>query len=124
MNIIRPPRLWACVAVIGIALGWLTLIVLTPPRNDRDWAIDQAVSLEISISGDNVTIRQVRDFEYRSTSDYTPRYYDRTYDLGGGLSLWGSLSNRSPDFQARQHADSPAFSRLIRAWYQPPLAEP
>ena len=31
--------------------------------------------------GDRVTVRNVRNFAYRSETDYTPAYYDKTYDL-------------------------------------------
>jgi hypothetical protein len=33
------------------------------------------------VNGDLVTIRGVRNFDYRSESDFTPRWEDRTYDL-------------------------------------------
>jgi hypothetical protein len=34
-----------------------------------------------TFDGDLVTIHNIRNFEYRSETDYTPRYYDKTYDL-------------------------------------------
>ncbi len=33
------------------------------------------------ISGDQVTVHNIRNFDYRSETDYTPAYYDRRFDL-------------------------------------------
>lgn len=33
------------------------------------------------ISGDMVTVRNIRNFTYRSETDYQPGYYDKTFDL-------------------------------------------
>ncbi len=56
---------------------WLTI----PPSNDRDWQPDVAVLPTADIQGDRVTVRHVRNCEYRSTSDYDIRHDDRQYDL-------------------------------------------
>ncbi len=72
------------------ALGWIILILtiayaifslIVRPRNDRDWNTDQIILPEISFNGDEVTIKNIRNFKYLTTSDYTPAYYDRTFDL-------------------------------------------
>lgn len=64
-----------------LVLVWLIFTLFTPAKKDRDWNVDQAVLPEISINGDKVSIKNVRNFEYRTTTDYTPRYYNKTYDL-------------------------------------------
>lgn len=51
------------------------------PTNNADWALDQQVLPSAKISNDLVTIENVRNFRYTSTSDYTPGYYTKTYDL-------------------------------------------
>jgi hypothetical protein len=51
------------------------------PSNDRDWLPDVAVLPYATIEGDLVTVHNIRNFAYRSETDYTPAYYDRTYDL-------------------------------------------
>jgi hypothetical protein len=78
----------AALALLVLAGAWLVFAALTPARNDRDWSPDQAVLPGITFAGDLVTIRHVRDFEYRTKDDYTPRYYDRTYDLRQLDSVW------------------------------------
>lgn len=51
------------------------------PSNDRSWQPDVARLAHAEIEGDRVTIHNIRNFDYRSDVDYTPRYYDKTFDL-------------------------------------------
>lgn len=62
-----------------LVLGcWLTLL---QPSNDRDWQPDVAVLPYATFQGDLVTVHNIRNFQYRSETDYTPGYYDKTFDL-------------------------------------------
>jgi hypothetical protein len=67
------------IGLIGIA--WLTLFLLTRPTNDRNWINDQAVLAYAEIDGNQVHIKNIRNFSYTSTTDYTPAYYDKTFDV-------------------------------------------
>ena len=51
------------------------------PANDRDWQADVAVLPYADVSGDSVTVHNIRNCDYRSETDYTPHYYDKTFDL-------------------------------------------
>ena len=51
------------------------------PSNSRNWQPDVAVLPYAEISGDTVTVRNIRNFTYRSETDYQQRYYDKTFDL-------------------------------------------
>ncbi len=62
----------------ALLLGWWSRIA---PANDRDWQPDVARLAHAEFDGDRVTVRNVRNFAYRSETDYTPAYYDKTYDL-------------------------------------------
>src|SRR5262249_20731181 len=53
-----------------------------PASNDRDWQPDVAMVPYATINGDLVTIHNVRNFDYRTETDYTPHWEERTYDLG------------------------------------------
>lgn len=66
------------VAVLGVYAAWY---VTDPPRNDRDWAEEYAIPADAWRDGDVVHVRHVRNFRYRSESDYIPAWYDATYDL-------------------------------------------
>jgi hypothetical protein len=71
---------------------WLTI----SPRQDRDWKPEVTVLADAIIDGERVTIHNVRNFDYRTETDFTPRYDTRRYDLRQlrGLDLfvnyWGS----------------------------------
>jgi hypothetical protein len=51
------------------------------PSNDRDWQPDVAKLAYATVEGDKVTVHNIRNFTYRSETDYTPAWYDKTYDL-------------------------------------------
>lgn len=61
----------------ALALGWSTM----PASNSRDWQPDVAVLPYATIDGDRVTLHNIRNFVYRTATDFTPRYYDKTFDL-------------------------------------------
>ena len=61
----------------GLLLWWFSI----PPSQDRDWQPDVAVLPYATFAGDTVTIHNIRNNDYRSETDYTPRYYDKTFDL-------------------------------------------
>jgi hypothetical protein len=64
--------------LFAILLGSWFLIA---PSNDRDWQADVAVLPYATINGDQITVHNIRNAEYRSETDYTVHYYDKTYDL-------------------------------------------
>jgi hypothetical protein len=65
--------------VVMVVVG-VTMLVRVP-SNDRDWAADQQLLPYAEFEGNLVTIRNIRNFSYTSRDEYTPHYYDKTYDL-------------------------------------------
>ena len=61
--------------------GLLTWWSQIEPSNDRDWKPEVAVLPYAAFDGDRVTVHNVRNFHYRTETDFTPAYYDRTFDL-------------------------------------------
>src|SRR5882672_5343703 len=51
------------------------------PSNDRDWQPETARLAHAIIAGDRITVHNIRNFAYRSETDFTPAYYDKTFDL-------------------------------------------
>ena len=80
--------LWALAPWAGVACWWLAI----PPRNDRDWQPDVARTPTAEWQGSVVTVRDVRDFDYRSEADFVERWDTRRYDLDrlAGLDLFVS----------------------------------
>lgn len=87
---------------LGIVLcigSWVVVLVWwlgIAPSNDRNWRPDEAELPWAEIHGSLVTIHNIRDFEYRTESDYTPHWETRTGDLSQILGVdlflthWGS----------------------------------
>ena len=69
------------IAALAIFAVLVILFLRIPASNDRDWQPDVSVTPHATVNGDLVTIHGVRNFDYRSESDFTPRWEDRTYDL-------------------------------------------
>jgi hypothetical protein len=51
------------------------------PSNDRIWADEVARMAQGSVGGDSVEIRNVRNFDWHTTTEYTPRWETRHYRL-------------------------------------------
>jgi hypothetical protein len=77
---------------LAVLLWWFSI----EPSNEREWLPDVARLPAAEIDGDLVTIRNVRNFSYRSEFDYDERWEERTYDLSRlkgvdvFLIYWGS----------------------------------
>jgi hypothetical protein len=77
---IRPRRLAYGVFFVLffiVLAGWLSM----KPSNNRDWQPDVARLAYADIQGDRITVRNIRNCDYRSETDYTVSHYDRTFDL-------------------------------------------
>ena len=75
-----------------VAAWWLTL----KPSNDRAWQPDVAQTAWAEINGDEVTIHNVRNCDYRTATDFTPHWETRTVRLSQitgidlAINYWGS----------------------------------
>jgi hypothetical protein len=54
---------------------------LAPARVDRAFRAEEAVLPYAEIDRDLVTVHNIRNFQYRTETDFTPAYYDKTFDL-------------------------------------------
>jgi hypothetical protein len=111
---LRPLRraigVWG-IGLLAVLLWWSTL----RPSNDGDWQPDVAKLASAEVRGDRLTFHNIRNFDYRSETDFVPRWEDRVYDLSKlrdvdlFMSYWGS----------------PAIAHTIMSWEfegAPPLA--
>ena len=75
---------WRRRAVAGFLVGFALLVAWwsrIEPSNERDWKPEVAVLPYATSDGDLVTVHNIRSFDYRSETDFTPAYYDKTFDL-------------------------------------------
>ena len=112
--LVAPVRL----GIVAWGLAFVALLVWWSsirPSNDGDWQADVARLPRVEIRGEQLIVHNIRNFDYRTESDFTPRYVDRTYDLSTlrgvdlFMSYWGS----------------PAIAHTIMSWQfdnAPPLA--
>jgi len=93
--ILLKPFRRAVFAVLGAFLIVLVWWLSIAPRNDRDWSPDVAQLPSALIAGDKVTLRNIRNFAYRSETDFTERWETRTYNISQVVgfdmffSYWG-----------------------------------
>ncbi len=86
---------WMSVAAIGSFLGVVVWWISISPSHDRNWRPEVAVMPRAVIDGDRVRITGVRNFDYRSTNDFTVNYEEREVQLSHltaldfYVSYWG-----------------------------------
>ena len=79
-------------AFAAVVSWWLTL----KPSNDREWQPDVAQTAWADINGDEVTVHNVRNCDYRTDTDFTPHWETRTVRLSQitgmdvAINYWGS----------------------------------
>ncbi|MBL8351820.1 MAG: DUF4105 domain-containing protein [Burkholderiaceae bacterium] len=75
-------RRWRSVALYAMAwaaaLAWYFNLA---PSNNRDWVTENARLPRATVAGKLVTVHDIRNFGYRSETDFTPAYYDKRFDL-------------------------------------------
>jgi hypothetical protein len=76
------------------------------PSNSGDWQPDVSRLSYSELNGDVLTLHNVRNFTYRSETDFTPHWETRTYDLAklDGLDMFFS------------HWSSPRIAHTILSW--------
>ena len=106
----------------GFRIG-VRLVRLIGPKSAADWAKDVAILPEAEINGDNLIVRHIRNFHYRSDADFDADYYDNSYDLNQVRTegIWvfdipfEEFRRRSRiNDKVKQVTDAPYFSAQIR----------
>jgi hypothetical protein len=79
---------WLLSVAAALVLLRTAMCVVVQPSTERDWSRDQQVLPAAELRGNLATVRNIRNFTYRTTHDYTPVYYDKTFDLNKLESVW------------------------------------
>jgi len=88
--------------LLAVSLWWMHL----RPSNDADWAPENARTPYGEVEGDQLVLHDVRNFDYRTETDFTEHWETRRYDLSKlrGLDLFLS------------HWGSPSIAHTILSW--------
>lgn len=109
----RQPRMSVLFLVMffGVVAWWISI----PPSHDRDWRPEVAVMPRAVIDGDRVRLTGVRNFDYRSRSDFTVRYEEREVSLSHLMAL---------DFYVSYFTEGPVGHTFVSFVFDnaPPLA--
>jgi uncharacterized protein DUF4105 len=91
----------------GIVFAFaLALYLSRAPQQQSDWQRNVGRLAHAELDGDQLTVHNVRSFEYRSETDYTPHWETRRYELSKlvGLDMFFS------------HWAGPSIAHTIMSW--------
>ncbi|MEC8938968.1 MAG: DUF4105 domain-containing protein [Candidatus Thermoplasmatota archaeon] len=99
--------------IVGLSvltvIGFLFLVAVwirvhrLRPSNDRSWVNDNSRNAKIEFDGDIVKIKNIRDFNWRTTKDYDERWINDEYDLSQVESIWLALEYFDPKHRQMAH---------------------
>ncbi|TCM64440.1 DUF4105 domain-containing protein [Rhizobium sp. BK068] len=64
-------------AMLAVSYWWSGI----KPNNNREWAADVAHGVTATITGDQIILHNVRNFQWRTTEDFDPFWQTEQYDL-------------------------------------------
>lgn len=71
-----------------IIVTYLVVHFSTKTSNTRNWNDDQAILPYAEINDNLVSIHNIRNFTYASTTSYTQNYYDKVFDVNKIKRAW------------------------------------
>ena len=98
---------WPVLLAGGLALSFLVWLIMRHlslrPSNDRSWVNDNDRMATADFNGDEVTIRNVRDFNWRSSRDFDERWIDVNINLDKISKIWFVLEYFEPSKRQMAH---------------------
>ena len=92
------------IILIAILLTWMLKRHLSlRPSNERSWVNDNERMATAEFEGEEVTIRNVRDFDWKSTRDYDERWVDMKIRLDQVSKIWFVLEYFDPNRRQMAH---------------------
>ena len=98
----------AYLSVIGIIIIILIIIIFIryfnlKPSNDRVWVADNKELAFVKFKGEEVIIKNIRDFNWRSTRDYDEKWIDKNFDMTKVSKIWFILEYFDPKKRQMAH---------------------
>tara|TARA_B100001142_G_scaffold269337_1_gene274947 strand:+ start:28037 stop:28864 length:828 start_codon:yes stop_codon:yes gene_type:complete len=91
-------------AFAGVVVSLLFIrYMMLKPSNDRSWVNDNDKLANADFEGDFVTIRNIRDFNWRSTRDYDERWIEKKFNLTEVTKIWFILEYFDPKKRQMAH---------------------
>lgn len=115
----------AGLVIVGIVVVVGLLWSRVEPSATGVWEADHAQLPSAHFDGNKVVVEQVRNFQWRSTTDFDARYEDRTYDLDELESVWyvitpfGSGQGAAHTFLSFGFSDSTYVAVSVEARREP-----
>jgi hypothetical protein len=79
----------ALLALVVILMSWALLSVLIRPSLNKDWTKDQAILSHTVFNADGtISISNIRNIDYQSTSTYVTNYYDGNFNPDDIVRAW------------------------------------
>lgn len=100
---VKSPYLkWTLLLLLVLAFVFLSLQIIFRPSHDRVWELGHEALPSITISGDNVTIDNYRNFKWSGPLTATPNYETRSFKLSDIEGVDVIISHFS-DFEGLAH---------------------
>ncbi|MDC1419562.1 DUF4105 domain-containing protein [Euryarchaeota archaeon] len=98
----------AYLSAIGIIIIILIIIIFfryfnLKPSNDRVWVVDNKELAFVEFEGEEVIIKNIRDFNWRSTRDYDEKWINRKFDMTKVSKIWFILEYFDPKKRQMAH---------------------
>lgn len=74
--------------ILILAFLYFIFSLIVRPSTNRNWTTDQKVLPEISMSTSTISIKNIRNFLYASTTSYEEKYYDSIFEKGSVKNIW------------------------------------
>jgi len=76
------------IIIIVLVIGYGIFCITVRPSSARAWNTDQKIAASIVVGTSTISIKNIRNFSYTSTSEYTPAYYDKVVPRGSVKKVW------------------------------------
>jgi hypothetical protein len=87
-----------------LAAGLLLAVALRRPTHSRRWVAEQSRLPEATVTGDRVTVREVRNFRWTGPASFVPAWEERQYQLDQLATVWYVLVPFSRRWRGAAHS--------------------